>query len=61
MGFLLAVLILWLIYQEDRSSREAIEFWQRWEDNSFLFGDGRYAKDVFEIKDGKVVFKEGKQ
>ena len=60
MGFLLAVLILWLIYQEDRSDREATEFWERWEDNSFLFDGTRYAKDVFEIRDGRVVFKEGK-
>ena len=61
MGFLLAVLIIWLIYKEDKSNREAMEFWERWESNSFLFNGGRYDKDVFEIKDGRVVFKEGKQ
>jgi len=61
MELLLILLIVWLIYQEDKSNREAMEFWQRWEDNSFLFNGGRYAKDVFEIKDGKVVFREGKQ
>ena len=61
MGYLLALLIVWLIYQEDKSNREATEFWRMWEDNSFLFNGSRYANDVFEIRDGRVVFKEGKQ
>ena len=58
---ILVLLIAYLIYKEMENSRKINAFWKEWEENSFLFGDGRYNKDVFEIRDGKVVFKEGKQ